>query len=134
MAAHLTKTTAHGLAISTILVLINFYHMTLGKPHVSSWINGINTGWFDTWPGLTAKRVRKYCTKKLETAHGHLHLIRQHINYTTPVLTHTRSKEHRVETQLIDDLTDMVVIDTTGRYPITSNRGHKYVFVMINKC
>jgi hypothetical protein len=47
--------------------LINYYHMTLGSPPISEWINCINKSWFKSWIGLSADRVRKFCNKKEQT-------------------------------------------------------------------
>lgn len=44
-----------------------------------------------------------------------------------------RSKQDRLEVRLIDDMTNMVAMKTTGRYPIASDRGHKHLFVMFDK-
>jgi hypothetical protein len=38
-----------------------------------------------------------------------------------------------VEVDIIDDLSNVVAMDTTGRYPKTSSRGHKYIFVMYDR-
>ena len=43
-----------------------------------------------------------------------------------------RSKKHKVGAYLIDDMTNMVVMDITGRYPVTSKDGHKYIFVLLD--
>ena len=47
---HSTKS----LTIRTVPALINFYHMTLGAPPISTWITGIDKGWFTSFPGLTS--------------------------------------------------------------------------------
>jgi hypothetical protein len=64
-----------GIAISayevqTVSALINFYHMTLCSPNIYEWIECINKNWFRSFPGLTATRVRKHCTKKEQTTLG----------------------------------------------------------------
>ena len=70
---------ANSVTIRTVPALINYYHMTLGAPPISTWLNAIDKGWFTSFPGLTSSRVRQYCTNKIETAKGHLKLQRQHV-------------------------------------------------------
>ena len=80
-----TSTTFHranSITIKTVPALINYYHMTMGAPPVNTWIKAIDNGWFTSFHGLTSKRVRQYCTNKVETAKGHLKLQRQHIQST----------------------------------------------------
>lgn len=143
---------AHALTIRTVPALIDFYHITLGAPPISSWIKGIDNGWFTSWPGLTSARVRKYCANKPQTTYGHMQLLRQHVDSTKetlpyanetvkssptdqPVDARARSKHHYVETHIIEthDPTNMIALDITGRYPVTSRRGHKYVFVLLDR-
>ena len=71
------KAARSAYTIKTVPALINFYHITLGAPPISTWIKAINLGWFSSWPVLIADRVREYCTKKPETALGHQHTIQQ---------------------------------------------------------
>lgn len=66
--------------IKTVLALINFYGITLGAPPINTWVEGIKKGWFTSWPGLDQERVKKYCTKKVQTTYGHQQLLRQGIN------------------------------------------------------
>ena len=43
-------------------------------------------------------------------------------------------QNHKVDVFLIedDDMKDLIAMDFAGRYPITSKRGHKYIFIMYN--
>ena len=121
---------ANSITIKSIPALINFYHMTMGAPPIRSWLNAIAKGWFTSFPGLTNDRVKKYCTNKVETAKGHLKLQRQHVNSTQPSRTQ-KSKTHDVTVHIID-LNGILGMDMTGRYPITSKRGHKYILTLID--
>ena len=111
--------------VQSIPDLINFYHRTCCNIPKSTWIQAINKHYFATWPGLTADRVRKYCTAKPETAMGHLKRIRSNVRST-------RTKTRRIGTFLYDptDLKSLIGVDFTGRYPVTSQRGHKYILVL----
>jgi hypothetical protein len=120
--------------IKTVPGLINFYYYTLGTPPISTWLKGIKKGWFTSWPGLTGDRVKEYCTDKEETAHGHLQLLRQHVNSTKdkPTRATPRSQTHNIEVHVMDNLNNKVGMDLPGRYPVTSRRGNKYIFLMVD--
>ena len=45
---------ANSLTMCTIPALINYYHMTMGAPSITTWIKAINKGWFASFPGLTS--------------------------------------------------------------------------------
>ena len=147
---------ANALTVRTVPALIDCYHMCLGAPPIKSWLAAIDKGWFTSWPGLTAGLVRKCCSDKPQTTYGHMQLKRQHVGSTKTADDYEyvgededikdeptepdekrkerlRSKRHYVEAHLIDDMTNMVAMDITGRYPVTSNRGHKCIFVLLDK-
>jgi len=128
------------LSIQTIPALMDFYHCSLGCPPISTWTDTIKKGWFLSWPALTADRVQEHCSKKPQTAFGHLRLRKQNIQSTKeeptiimtdkPKVQSKNSKRHRVELTLVDDLKSLIAMDLPGRYPCTSTRGHKYIFIM----
>ena len=103
----------------------------MGAPPISTWIRAIDKGWFSSFPGLTSNRVRQFCTKKIETAKGHLKLQRQHVQSSQPQNKQLHSKHHKVSVH-ITELKNLIIMDLTGRYPITSMRGHKYLLIMID--
>jgi hypothetical protein len=120
--------------IKTLPALINFYHYTLGAPPISTWLRGIKKGWFSSWPGLTYDRAKQHCTPKPQTAYGHLQLLRQHVNSTKDKPRHRlRSRIHDVEVHVVENnVNNNVAMDLPGRLPITSRRGNKYIFLMID--
>ena len=48
---------ANSLTIKTVPALINFYHLALGAPSITTWLQAIDKGWFCSFPGLTSGRV-----------------------------------------------------------------------------
>jgi hypothetical protein len=124
--------------VKTVDALINYYHVTLGSPPISKWINCINKSWFKSWHGLSADRVRKFCTKKKQTTLGNQRMISKSIK-TTQVIDPgiinqwlaLRQKLHDIGTFIIDgdDLKNLIAMDMPGQYPLTSARGHKYIVV-----
>ena len=126
---HTTHTAANAYTIKAIPALINYYHATICSPPIASWIKKIHLGYFTGWPGLTAIRVQRYCTKKPQTSYGYQKLIKKNIQSTKQKLT-PQSKSHDVSTHIIEaaDLRNVIATDLPGRYPITSARGHKSIY------
>jgi hypothetical protein len=56
----------------TVPALITFYHAAAGYPVKSTWIAAIANGHYNSWPGLTADRVRRHLTEPIATVKGHL--------------------------------------------------------------
>ena len=120
--------------------LITYLHAAAGYPVKKTWIKSIQQQHYIGWPGLTADRVHKYLTPKIETALGHMHKIKQGTKSTTvqdTTPTH-QSSAHNLRIQTIwaetleymvssDRLKELLATDLPGRYPITSARGHKYL-------
>ena len=50
-----------------------YLHATLCAPTVATLIKAINNNFLPTFPGLTAKAIRRYLPKSIQTAMGHLH-------------------------------------------------------------
>lgn len=145
---------ANALAIRTVPALIDYYHMCLGAPPIKSWLAAIDKRWFASWHGLTADLVRKCCSDKPQTTHGHMQRLRQHADSTKTaddyehvpedeeeeptkavdeLKAELRPKRHKVEACLLGDMTNAAAMDITGRCPVVSNRGHKCIFVLLDR-
>ena len=124
--------------------IVTYLHKAAFSPVPSTWIQAIETGFYTTWPGLTADLVRKHLPKSEATVKGHLKQIRQNLRSTkrTPppkpnpnsvMTTGTPSepvRANKLVTFKIIELEGKVFSDQTGRFPITSSRGNKYIMVM----
>ena len=116
--------------------LIQFHHASAGYPTTGAWTTAVKKGYYVGWPGLTAERITKYLAKSIHTTMGHQQLIRQHVRSTKT--THgPRSRLHSISVHIEDhnvcdkpELSNRIASDQTGRYPITSGRGHKYILVL----
>jgi hypothetical protein len=64
--------------------LVQFLHGAAGYPVPSTWIQAIESGHYNTWPGLTAPLVRKHLPKSPATVKGHMQQQRQGIRSTKP--------------------------------------------------
>lgn len=108
--------------------LIRYLHGAAGFLPKSTWLDAINAGFYSTWPGLTAARVRQYLPDTNEvTVMGQQKLIRQGICSTTKP---PRSRKHKVKVSIVDNISNTTSMDLPGQYPVTSSVGHKYIFIM----
>lgn len=120
----------------TIPKMLSYLHACAGYPVTSTWIQAIRRGYFVTWPGLTASRVSRYLPKSAETVMGHLKLVRQGTRSTTSERQVARGigKQRKVMVHSFPtdckELKGIMGTDQTGRFPVTSARGHKYLFIM----
>ena len=133
--------------------LITYLHAAAGYPVKQTWIRAIKQGHYIGWPGLTAERVHKFLTPKIEIAMCHMHKIKQGTKSTkpTPVGTTTTVDDntaplkqtivhdlriHTIRTDTLEEtvsqkrLKELIATDLPGRYPVTSTQGHKYLIVI----
>ena len=133
--------------MSTKSDLVRYLHRAAFSPVISTLIKAIDAGYYTTCPGLTSKIVRKHLPKALATAQGHLHQQRQNnrsikitatpsIDNNTPEMT-TLSvplTNPRVQNKMAlfksIEVTRKISTEQTGRFPVTSSRGSKYLMVL----
>lgn len=111
---------------------IMFMHQCAFSPVTTTWINAISLGFFKSWPGLSADRVRRHLPKLIATSKGHLRQEYQHQRTTKPsVPTSTEPSSTTAEAFLqVFEPTGKVYSDQTGRFPITSSKGSKYILIL----
>jgi hypothetical protein len=131
----------------TKVQLIDCLHRACFSPPISTWTQAIEKSFFGTWPGLTADAVRKYLPKSLSTAKGHLKSTPKNLRSTstklptiattdasTVMTTPTSSPEPPVRTHLVYAkviaITGQIYSDQTGRFPVTSSKGNKYIMIV----
>ena len=128
---------ANAYKIKAIPALINYYHACLGFPPIDSWAKRIQLGYFQSWPGLTAKRVRKFCTKKPQTDMGYMKMLHQGIWSTQDQDEQARpeSRNHTIHTTVLanKELHHVIATDLPGRYPVESAAGYNYFFVFYDQ-
>ena len=118
--------------------IIDFLAQAMWNPVPDTWVRAINAGFFATWPGLTADLVKKYYRRTEETEKGHMKADRKNVRSTKKVLhemtaTEKTNKSVARENEYyakIIDLTNKIYSDQTGRFPITSSKGNKYIMVV----
>ena len=96
------------------------------SPSPSTWLNAINKGFFQSWPGLTTEVVIKYLPKSPATAMGHMEQTRKHVRSTKPDKDTSNDKEqqepnnhptHNVFATIEE--TGKVYTNLTGRFPVS---------------
>ena len=119
----------------TIPKLMSYLHGCAGFPTTSTWIKAIRHGYFMGWPGLTASRVNRYLPPSEETALGHLKLNRQGTRSTSKGVSREVGQRRKVMVchMPTTELTGTIGTDQTGRFPVTSDRNHKYIFIMFDE-
>ena len=123
--------------------LANFYHAVTFSPAPSTFVRAIHRGHFSSWPGLTTSLINKHLTKSIATSKGHLRMQFQNlhstktkyeVNTSTPDIAPTQEPSNPRTNNAFLALIDNKEFarsysDQTGRFPITSSRGNKYVFI-----
>ncbi|KAL7439594.1 hypothetical protein ACHAXM_007602 [Skeletonema potamos] len=120
---------------------IRWFHATLGYPVRSTWLKAIKNGHFRGWPLLTERNVKRYYPETDETPMGHLSQRRKNVRSTKPKVTPTPFEEadvtllrHKKERDIlvkVYDVRETVFSDQTGRLPKRSQRGNKYIMVLV---
>jgi hypothetical protein len=106
-------------------------------------LKAIRAGHFATWPGLTEDLVRKHLPKEIATVKGHLSQRRKNLRSTTTTINKyapdvnalddvapeaAHVKTHQVFAAMVD--VGKVYGDLTGRFPVQSSSGHKYILTL----
>ena len=121
--------------------LIKFLHAATYSPTTETWCKAVDKGYFQSWPGLTAKAIRKYLPKSEATIRGHMDQTRQNVRSTKPTPAKDNPDPTNVPEQEPGNPTTNVMFaavervgkvytDQTGRFPVISTDGYKYVLVM----
>ena len=110
-----------------------FYHQILWCPTKRTLLQAISYGSFSTWPGLTDKLISKYLPESDITAKGHLDQHKQRpaastAENVTPLSAKAGYNTSEVLLHLFDP-TENIYSDLTGKFPVQSDRGNKYILV-----
>jgi len=114
-------------------------HAVCGYPVKSTWLKAIKTGNYVGWPMLNERTVPKYYPKTIKTVKGHLSQMRKNVcstkAKTAPLETCDTSHLHGKK--VCDVYTETYMVhetmfsDQTGQFPMRSQRGNKYIMVMV---
>ena len=114
--------------------VMQYLHATAGFPPLKTFIAAIERNAYLTWPGPNKYNATKLLEPSPYTAMVHLHMIRQGIRSTQPQIPHRHVTNHRISVNVVPtkQLEYTMASDLPGRYPVTSARGHKYIFLMVD--
>jgi hypothetical protein len=94
-------------------------------------------GNFSSWRGLNEHSIEKYLSKSTSTAKGHLNQQRQNARTTkikdAQTLESDADLDHGIKTQYVYAATidaGQIYTDQTGRSPVVSSKGNKYIMVL----
>ena len=117
--------------------LVTYLHKAAFSPVPITWTKAIDAGYFTIWPGLSSKLVKKHLDKPFATSQGHMKQVYQNIQSTKSTSNNadvemTMSDNIRTNTAgtKVVEITGRLYTDQTGRFPVTSSRGNKYVMVL----
>lgn len=116
--------------------LILFYHAACFSPTENAFIKAIKNNAFTSWPGLTSELAQKYLPKVEASVKDHIKQKYKGTRSTqpTPDIVVEEPSENITERTdhvflKVTDLINKVYTDQTGRFPVTSSRGNKYIMV-----
>ena len=86
---------------------------------------------------MTVKKVNNFYPETDETPKGHMRQTRQGVRSTKEKVVVRdenneavpRTKQHDIYVR-VDQVKDTIYTDQTGKFPITSSRGHKYIMIV----
>jgi hypothetical protein len=116
--------------------LITFLHAACFSPATLTFLQAIKAGYFTTcWPGLTPELVSKHLPKSVASIKGHLDQQHKNVRSTKPKPSSEPSFERLYQRTNavfahIFEPTGQIYTDLPGRFPIKSNRGNQYIFVL----
>ena len=106
------------------------------NPVPQTWIKAIHSNFFATWPGFTAELVQKHLKENIETTKGHMRSNRSNFRPTKLLpnqecheMTTPEVRHHEFCIKTVE-LSSKIYSDQTGRFPLTSSKGNKYVMVV----
>ena len=121
---------------------MDYHHASFLSPTHSGWGKSITKNFFTSWPGLSLDLVHKHLTKKQSTILGYLQKPRKGLRFTQEKVMHPDPdpEHHQLlqATQLENtnlvffktvDISGKIYTDQTGRFPVTSSKGNKYILV-----
>jgi len=118
---------------------IKWMHAVCGYPVKSTWLKAIKAGNYVGWPMINERNIQKYYPETIETAKGHLNQMRKNVRSTkaktAPLETCDTSQLHGKKVQDVYTETyrvrETMFSDQTGQFPTRSQRGNKYIMVMV---
>ncbi len=114
---------------------IKWMHAVCRYPVKSTWLKAIAEGNFIGWPLLNVQNVKKYYPETTETPKVHMNQTRKNVRLTkvfeTSNGTPLKGKKFRDIGIHVYNVRETIFLDQTGKFPKRSQRGYKYIMVMV---
>ena len=119
--------------------MVRYLQTGLGFPTKATLVTAAKHGNLTTFPGLTVENINKYFPEYNETQKGHMKQQKQGVR-STKVLDKDKqlhfqptpgTKHKDVYLHVFDATKKAMYTDQTGRFPITSSKGNKYLMVAV---
>jgi hypothetical protein len=119
--------------------VVRFLHAALGYPTKATLLTAAQRGNLVTFPGLTPENINRHFPESDETQKGHMRQTRQGVRSTKVIdedallgpQIQPGVKHKDVYLRVFDATKKTMYSDQTGRFPITSARGNKYIMVAV---
>ena len=117
--------------------LAKWYHIAIFSPLKETLFQSIKNDHFTTWPNMIVE-LMKHLPLSMATAKLHMKQVRKKINSTKTQNTPPNTEEpmeiletcsNHVFIKIINSQ-ERIATDLTGRFPVTSDRGKKYLFIL----
>jgi hypothetical protein len=124
-----------------------YFHAAAGFPTNESFTDAFRAGNYATWPGLTTTLIAKHFPDSDKTQKGHMKGQRKGVrsakvkpaievkNRAGNIKRTAKTRCHqKVERHLHQNykLVETIHINQTGAFPVTSQRGYRYIMVGIH--
>ena len=125
--------------------LVDHHHKSCWSPTQSRWVKAITKNFFTSWPGLSSDPMQKYLTKKtnytwapsttyerptINTGKGTTVRTRTRTSsITRPIYPIHTVRRHKYFLPQDSGFNRKNYTDQTGRFPVTSSKGNKYILV-----
>jgi len=116
--------------------VMRFLHASLGTPTRATLLTAAQNGNLVTFPGMTPENISRHFPESDETQKGHMKQTKQGVRSTKVVdedamlgLQQKPGIKHKDVYLIVFDATKKSMYsDQTGKFPITSARGSKYIW------
>ena len=119
--------------------MVRFLHAALGYPTKATMLTAAKHGNLVTFPGLTPENISRHFPDSVETQKGHMKQTKQGVRSTKVVdkdamlgFTPSPGVKHKdVYLRTFDATKKQMYSDQTGKFPVPSSNGHKYIMVAV---
>ena len=119
--------------------VVRFLHAALGYPTKTTLLTAAQKGNLVTFPGLTPNNINRHFPESEETQKGHMRQTRQGVRSTKVIDEDAMlgiqpkpgTKHKDVYLRVFYATKKAMYSDQTGKFPITSARGNKYIMVAV---